>query len=73
MSLAAVRKSKNILAKEMAERVGLSVLELRAIEEGRQTPRVCVAQIWANALGLTFEEYSRHYYAKADPDQLCEE
>jgi transcriptional regulator with XRE-family HTH domain len=70
VSLTEVRKSKNISAKKMAGRMGLTVAELLAIEEGRQPPRLCLAQKWANALGLTFEEFSRHYYAKADPAQL---
>jgi len=70
VSLAEVRKSQNVSAKKMAESLGLTVAEMRAIEEGKRTPRLCVAQKWANALGLTFEEFSRHYYAKADPAQL---
>lgn len=75
MSLAGVRKSKGLTAAQMAVSTGLTVAELLAIEQGRQTPRLCVAQKWANALGLTFEEFSRHYYEKADPAQLlaCEE
>ncbi|MEW6424008.1 MAG: helix-turn-helix transcriptional regulator [Bacillota bacterium] len=70
MSLAEVRKSKGLTAAQMAVSTGLTVAELLAIEQGRQTPRLCVAQKWANALGLTFEEFSRHYYEKADPAQL---
>jgi len=70
VSLADVRKSQNISPQKMAERLGLTVAELLAIEEGRRTPRLCVAQRWANALGLTFEDFSRHYYVKADPAQL---
>ncbi len=75
MSLSEVRKSKGITAAQMAVCTGLTVAELLAIEQGKQTPRLCVAQKWANALGLTFEEFSRHYYEKADPAQLlaCEE
>jgi len=75
LSLAEVRKSKGLTAAQMAVSTGLTVAELLAIEQGRQTPRLCVAQKWANALGLTFEEFSRHYYEKADPAQLlaCEE
>jgi len=75
VSLAEVRKSKGLTAVQMAVSTGLTVAELLAIEQGRQTPRLCVAQKWANALGLTFEEFSRHYYEKADPAQLlaCEE
>jgi Helix-turn-helix. len=75
VSLAGVRKSKGLTAAQMAVSTGLTVAELLAIEQGRQTPRLCVAQKWANALGLTFEEFSRHYYEKADPAQLlaCEE
>jgi len=72
MSLAEVRRTKNISAGAMAARLGLTAAELLAVEEGRQTPRLCVAQKWANALGLTFEEFSRHYYAKADPAQLAD-
>ena len=70
MSLAEVRKSKGLTVAQMAVSTGLTVAELLAIEQGRQTPRLCVAQKWANALGLTFEEFSRHYYEKADPAQL---
>jgi transcriptional regulator with XRE-family HTH domain len=70
VSLTEVLKSQNISIKKMAESLGLTVAELLAIEEGKRTPRLCLAQKWANALGLTFEEFSRHYYAKADPCQL---
>jgi len=70
VSLTEVRKSQNISIKKMSGRLGLTAAELLAIEEGKRTPRLCLAQKWANALGLTFEEFSRHYYAKADPCQL---
>lgn len=70
MSLAEVRQSQNIPVLKMAERVGLTVAELRSIEKGKRPPGLCVAQRWANALGLTFEEFSRHFYAEADPEQL---
>jgi len=73
MSLTEVRKSQNISIKKMSGRLGLTVAELLAIEEGKRTPRLCLAQKWANALGLTFEDFSRHYYAKADPCQLDSE
>ena len=75
VSLTEIRKSKSLTAAQMAVSTGLTVAELLAIEQGRQRPRLCVAQKWANALGLTFEEFSRHYYEKADPAQLlgCEE
>ncbi|OAT80734.1 helix-turn-helix domain-containing protein [Desulfotomaculum copahuensis] len=70
MSLEDVRKNQNISADQMAARLGLSPAELLAIESGKQTPRLCLAQKWANALGLSFEEFAHHYYAKADPAQL---
>ncbi|WP_035107710.1 helix-turn-helix domain-containing protein [Desulfovirgula thermocuniculi] len=77
MALADVRKSRGLSAASMAVKVGITVKELLAIERGEQPPRLCVAQKWANALGITFEEFARHYYEKADPEQLkyceCEE
>lgn len=72
MSLSEVRRKKGITLAQVALRTGLTVGEVLAIEEGRQTPRLCVAQRWANALGLSFEEFSRHYYEVADPAQLLE-
>ncbi|MGQ9824176.1 MAG: helix-turn-helix domain-containing protein [Desulfotomaculales bacterium] len=72
MSLSEVRKKKGVALAQVALRTGLTIGEVLAIEEGRQTPRLCVAQRWANALGLTFEEFSRHYYEVADPEQLKE-
>lgn len=74
MSLAEVRKSRGFSAVAMANSVGITVQELLAIERGQQYPRLCVAQKWANALGISFEEFARHFYEKADPEQLkyCE-
>ncbi|MDQ0286929.1 transcriptional regulator with XRE-family HTH domain [Desulfofundulus luciae] len=72
MSLEEVRKSQGLTAPTMATRVGITVRELLAIERGQQYPRLCVAQKWANALGLSFEEFSRHFYEKADPAQLLQ-
>lgn len=72
MSLEQVRKSQKITASAMATRVGITTQELLAIERGQQYPRLCVAQKWANALGLSFEEFARHFYEKADPRQLLE-
>ncbi|SHJ49071.1 helix-turn-helix domain-containing protein [Desulfofundulus thermosubterraneus] len=72
MSLEDVRKSQGLTAAAMATRVGITVRELLAIERGQQYPRLCVAQKWANALGLSFEEFSRHFYEKADPAQLLQ-
>ncbi|HHW44767.1 helix-turn-helix domain-containing protein [Desulfofundulus thermobenzoicus] len=72
MSLEEVRKSRGVTAAAMAINVGLTVQELLAIERGKQYPRLCVAQKWANALGISFEEFSRHFYEKADPAQLLE-
>ncbi|RKO66606.1 helix-turn-helix domain-containing protein [Desulfofundulus salinus] len=72
MSLEEVRKSQRLTASAMATRVGITVRELLAIERGQQYPRLCVAQKWANALGLSFEEFSRHFYEKADPAQLLQ-
>jgi transcriptional regulator with XRE-family HTH domain len=70
MGLSDIRKKKGISAPQMAVQVGLTTAELVSIEQGKRTPRLCMAQKWANALGLTFEEFSRHYYEKADPAQL---
>ncbi|AEG15700.1 helix-turn-helix transcriptional regulator [Desulfofundulus sp. TPOSR] len=72
MSLEDVRKTQGLTAAAMATRVGITVRELLAIERGQQYPRLCVAQKWANALGLSFEEFSRHFYEKADPAQLLQ-
>ncbi len=72
MSLEEVRKSQGLTAPAMATRVGITIRELLAIEKGQQYPRLCVAQKWANALGLSFEEFSRHFYEKADPGQLLD-
>lgn len=70
MSLAAVRESQGISVREMADRVGLTVTELRAIEEGKQAPRLCQSQRWAHALNISFEEFAYHFYEQADPAQL---
>lgn len=72
MSLSEVRKKKGIAAKKMAERVGITTAELIQIEQGKRTPRLCMAQIWANALNITFEVFSWHYYEIADPAQIAD-
>ncbi|MFA5385859.1 MAG: helix-turn-helix transcriptional regulator [Eubacteriales bacterium] len=72
MSLSEVRKKKGIAAQNMAERVGITTAELIQIEQGKRKPRLCMAQIWANALNLSFEEFSWHYYEIADPAQIAD-
>lgn len=72
MSLGRVRKSKGFSVYRFASQMGLTTEELISIEEGEKTPRLCLAQKMANALGLSFEGFARHYYEKADPEQLVE-
>ena len=72
MSLSEARKKKGIAAQKLAERVGITTAELIQIEQGKRRPRLCMAQIWANVLNLTFEEFSRHYYEIADPAQIAD-
>jgi len=62
MSLAAVREGAGLTAAALARRLAIPLEELLAVEGGRKPPRLCEAQKWANALGLTFEEFGRHFY-----------
>ena len=72
MSLRKIRESKSFSVYRFASQMGLTTEELINIEEGKKTPRLCLAQKMANALGLSFEDFARHYYEKADPQQLVE-
>ena len=72
MSLRRVRESKGFSEYRFASRMGLTTEELINIEEGKKAPRLCLAQKMANALGLSFEDFARHYYEKADQGQLVD-
>jgi transcriptional regulator with XRE-family HTH domain len=70
MSLERVRESKSFSEYQFASQMGLTTEELINeelinIEEGKKAPRLCLAQKMANALGLSFEDFARHYYEKA--------
>lgn len=65
MTLAAVRKERGLTASSLARRLAVPLEELTAVERGERTPRLCEAQKWAGVLGLTFEEFARHFYELA--------
>ena len=67
MTLAAVRTAKGMTAAGLARRLAIPLEELLAVEKGAKPPRLCEAQKWAGVLGLTFEEFGRHFYESADP------
>ena len=66
MTLAAVRAARSMTAASLARQLSIPLEELLAVESGGKTPRLCEAQKWANVLGLTFEEFGRHFYELAD-------
>jgi len=68
MSLAAVREGAGLTAAALAKRLGMPLEEVLAVERGLKPPRLCEAQKWANALGLTFEEFGRHFYGVSDQE-----
>ncbi|HUW65716.1 MAG TPA: helix-turn-helix transcriptional regulator [Spirochaetia bacterium] len=67
MALAEVRETRGLTAAGLARQLSIPLEELLAVERGEKTPRLCEAQKWANALGLTFEEFGYHFYELADP------
>lgn len=55
--LIAIRQSKGISQKEMAERIGISAPSYNTIEHGKTNPRVATAQKIAGILGIPWTRF----------------
>lgn len=62
MGLAELRKDRGIELADLALTLGITPSEARLVEEGKAKPKLCVAQKWANALGISFDEFCISFY-----------
>lgn len=60
--MAELRKDRGIKLGDLALMLGITPAEARLVEEGKVKPRLCVAQKWANALGVGFDEFCISFY-----------